>query len=159
MTDQTLTLKEARQRRLLAVFLRVYGVLSLILFSVLMLGFAIQSPLLDIGGTLHWTIWDRVSDHVGPMLFAIYIVWSIYLIKAAADPVRYLPFLDFTMWANLAHGLIMVPQALGMHDYHSKFLTDIPWILGLAVVLFILRPSPSAVERRPGHGAEAVGSR
>jgi hypothetical protein len=44
-------------------------------------------------------------------------------------PAAYLLFLDFTMWANLAHGLLMVPQALGSREYHSKFLTDIPWIL------------------------------
>lgn len=131
----------ARQRRLLSMFLRVYGVLSLILFSTLMLGFLIQTPLLDVGGKLHWTIWDHVGDHVGPMLFAIYIVWAIYLIKAASDLVRYRSFLEFTMWANLAHGLIMVPQAFGMHEYHSKFLTDIPWILGLAIVLFVFRRS------------------
>jgi hypothetical protein len=31
-------------------------------------------------------------------------------------PAAHLLFLDFTMWANLAHGLLMVPQALGSHE-------------------------------------------
>jgi hypothetical protein len=35
----------------------------------------------------------------------------------------------------------MLPQALGSHEYHSKFMTDIPWILLLSLALAILCPS------------------
>jgi hypothetical protein len=132
---------EQRKLRALQIFLRVYGGLSLALFSALMLGFMVQFRPLDQGQPLHWVIWDRVNDHVGPMLFAIYIVWSVFLIRAASDPIKYRTFLDFTMWANLAHGALMIPQALGDPQYYSKFLTDIPWILGLSAAIFILRPS------------------
>jgi uncharacterized protein DUF6632 len=119
---------EQRKLRALQIFLRVYGGVSLALFSALMLGFMVQFRPLDQGQPLHWVIWDRVNDHVGPMLFAIYIVWSVFLIRAASDPIKYRTFLDFTMWANLAHGALMIPQALGDPQYYSKFLTDIPWI-------------------------------
>jgi hypothetical protein len=48
------------------------------------------------------------------------------------------------MWANLAHGLLMVPYSLTQPEYHSKFLTDIPWILGLSAAIFLLgRPLPA----------------
>ena len=123
----------------LKLFLRIYGFSSLALFSILMISFAIKLPILDEGSSLHWLIWDKLSDHVGPMLFSIYIVWSIYFLKAANDPVHYASFLDFSAWANLAHGLLMVFQAGGEHEYHSKFMTDIPWILAVPFFLFLMR--------------------
>jgi hypothetical protein len=104
----------------LRVFLRVYGALSLALFTSLLLGFIVRFQPLDSGRPMHWVIWDRLTDHVGPMLFVIYMVWSIYLIRAAADPLKHQSFLDFTMWANLAHGLLMVPYSLTEPEYHSK---------------------------------------
>jgi len=134
-------MSEQTKAKTLQLFLRIYGFLSLALFSALMTGFALRAPILQEGGSLCWTIWDRVSDHVGPMLFAIYIVWSIFLIRAAEDLRKNASFLDFTIWSNLAHALVMVPMALGMDRYHSKFFTDIPWILILPLALLWLRPS------------------
>lgn len=140
--------------RALAVFLRVYGVLSLAIFVPLFIGFLVRTPLLaEAGGPLNWTIWNDVSSghehaHVPPMLFAIYIVWAVFLLIAARNPLAHTSFLAFTMWANLAHGLLMVAQAATALDrYWSKFLTDIPFILILALGIFFLRPSPRAAER------------
>jgi hypothetical protein len=141
MTIAHLDATDQKKLHALRIFLRVYGGLSLALFSTLLLGFIVQYKPLDEGQPLHWVIWDRVTDHVGPMLFVIYMVWSVFLIRAAADPFKYRSFLDFTVWANLAHGALMIPQALGDPQYYSKFLTDIPWILGLSVAIIILRPA------------------
>ncbi|MEA2808518.1 MAG: hypothetical protein QOJ17_2659 [Rhodospirillaceae bacterium] len=139
---------EDRKMRALKVFLRVYGVLSLVLFGVLSLGFMLQAPMLAKGGALNWAIWDDVTDHVPLMITVIYFVWSVFLIRAANDPRAYSSFLDFTMWANLAHGLVMIPQAFGSHEYHSKFMTDIPWVLILAGAIALLRPTRSATDIR-----------
>lgn len=143
-----------RRPRTLAVFLRVYGVLSLAIFVPLLIGFLVRTPLLaEAGGPLNWTIWNDVSSghehaHVPPMLFAIYIVWAVFLLIAARNPLAHTSFLAFTMWANLAHGLLMVAQAAMAPDrYWSKFLTDIPFILILALGIFFLRPSTGAAER------------
>ncbi|MEO3876061.1 DUF6632 domain-containing protein [Nonomuraea sp. B12E4] len=137
-----------RSPRALAVFLRVYGVLSLAIFVPLFIGFLVRTPLLaEAGGPLNWTIWNDVVSghehaHVPPMLFAIYIVWAVFLLVAARDPLAHTSFLSFTMWANLAHGLLMVAQAaMDLDRYWSKFLTDIPFILILAIGIFLLRPS------------------
>ncbi|MFL6087713.1 MAG: hypothetical protein ACJ74F_31885, partial [Mycobacterium sp.] len=47
--------------RKLSVFLRVYGVLTLIIFGLLLVGFISQTPLLaEHGGALNWTIWNDV---------------------------------------------------------------------------------------------------
>lgn len=129
-----------RSTRHLQLFLRVYGALSLALFSSLLLGFAVRWPLIDQGAPLHWVIWDRVTGHVAPMLFAIYIVWSVFLLRAARQPAAHATFLDFTLWANLAHVGVMVPMALHDPLYHAKFLTDIPFLLLLCGALTRWRP-------------------
>ena len=136
-----------RKARYLSVFLRVYGVLTLMIFGLLFVGFLVQTPLLaEHGGVLNWTIWNDVHAggdhaHVPPMLFLIYLVWGVFLLRAAGDPPAYSSFLEFTMWANLAHGLLMVVQVFTDLDrYWSKFLTDIPFILSVAVAIYLWRP-------------------
>jgi hypothetical protein len=135
------------------VFLRVYGVLTLAIFVPLFVGFISQSPLLaEHGGALNWTIWNDVRCgsehlHVPPMLLVIYIVWGIFLLRAAGDPHGYASFLSFTMWANLVHGLLMAVQAATELDhYWSKFLTDIPFVLVLALGIFVWRRKAQRVQ-------------
>ena len=123
----------------LSVFLRIYGWASLLLFSGLMVGFVMQAHALDEGSAWHWLIWDRIGDHVAPMLLAVYVVWSIFIIRAARDPIANATFLDFTIWANVAHGIAMIPHALMTPDYHIKFLTDIPWVFVPAIAIPLLR--------------------
>ena len=124
---------ETKKLAALAIFLRVYGVLSLIIFGSLFVGFAVQTPLLAEGGALNWLIWNgiRCGDqpcHVPPMLFTIYLVWGGFFFLAARKPLAYVSFLNFTMWANLFHGLLMAVQAaMHMGHYWSKWLTDIPF--------------------------------
>jgi hypothetical protein len=139
----------------LSIFLRVYGILSLLIFAPLFAGFMISSPLLaESGGFFNWTIWNDVTCgaqpcHVPPMLFTIYIVWAVFLLLASRNPLQYTSFLAFTMWANLLHGLLMAGQALTMPaHYWSKWLTDIPFILVLALGIYWLRPS-QATEHAP----------
>jgi hypothetical protein len=138
------------------VFLRVYGVLTLAIFVLLFVGFVSQSPLLaEHGGVLNWTIWNDVRCgsehmHVPPMLMVIYIVWGVFLLRAAGNPHGYLSFLNFTMWANLAHGVLMTVQAATELDhYWSKFFTDIPFVLILALGIYLWRRSDPSARRPP----------
>ena len=139
----------------LAIFLRVYGVLSLIIFGSLSVGFALQTPLLAEGGLLNWTIWNGIRCgaepcHVPPMLFIIYLVWGVFFLLAARNPLAYVSFLDFTMWANLFHGLLMAVQAaMEMDRYWSKWFTDIPFVLNLALGIYLWRPTPIQAARTP----------
>lgn len=152
-------MKEEAKLRVLKISLRVWAIVSLFIFVPLLLGFIVQAPLLaENGGTLNWAIWNDVTSsnhlgsshaaHVPPMLFTIYIIWAIYLLLAASKPQQYSSFLDFTMWANVGHGLLMAVQALtDLGRYWSKFLTDVPWILGIAFIIFFFRPSDQRVRQ------------
>jgi len=142
-------MNEQDKLKALRFFLRVYGALSLAIFVPLCLGIVLQSSMLAEGGLMNWTIWNGVICggsrglcYVPPMLFIIYIVWAVFLFLAARDPQGYASFLDFTVWANLLHGAIMVIEALSdLHRYWSKFLTDIPFVTLLAIGIYLLRPS------------------
>ena len=143
---------EIRKLARLSTFLRAYGVVSLILFPTLLVGFVLQTPLLAdptpaaAAGRLNWVIWNGVlcggePCHVPPMLFTIYIVWGVFFWIAANNPVAYTSFLTFTMWANLAHALIMAGQATMMPErYWSKWLTDIPFTGLIALGIYLWRP-------------------
>ena len=139
---------ESRKLAALTTLLRVYGVLSILIFAPLFVGFIVQAPVLEENrGALNWAIWNDVRSgtehaHVPPMLFIIYIVWAAFLLQASRQPRAYASFLSFTMWANLAHGLLMAGQAATDLDrYWSKFLTDIPFILLLALGIYLWRPT------------------
>jgi hypothetical protein len=140
--DFTVIESEQKRRAKLRVFLRVYGVSTIIIFGSLSLGFIVQTPLLSENhGALHWTIWDDVTGHVGPMLFVIYLTWAVFFFLAARHPESYLSFLDFTMWANLAHGALMAIQTLPMMGrMWTKWITDIPFVLLLSLGIFLWRP-------------------
>lgn len=153
MTDTTDndSLDPPRPGRAFRIFLRVYGVATLAIFVLLLVGFLAQSPLLaEHGGPLNWTIWNDVRCgsehmHVPPMLMVIYIVWGIFLLHAARNPRGYRSFLTFTMWANFAHGALMAVQACSELDrYWSKFFTDIPFVVILSLGIYLWqRTDPS----------------
>ena len=125
--------------RLLTIFLRVWGVVSIAIFGFIFIGYALHTNAFRPGAALHWAVWDDLPGHVAMMLASIYLTWAVFLLLAARRPTEYTSFLNFTMWANLVHGLVMVPGAFE-HGYHGKFLTDIPWILVLAAAIYFLRP-------------------
>ena len=148
-----MTTDSPRKLAALSIFLRIYGILTLIIFSLLFVGFIVQTPLLaEHGGVLNWTIWNDVRfgnehAHVPPMLLLIYVVWGVFLLRAASNPPAYSSFLAFTMWANLAHGLLMAAQVFtDVNRYWSKFLTDIPFVLILSLGIYLWRPRTKADE-------------
>ncbi|HEY5826464.1 MAG TPA: DUF6632 domain-containing protein [Cyclobacteriaceae bacterium] len=122
------------------IFLQTWAVLCILVMSINCSAFIFKFLQFNPGGPLHWLIWDDVYGHVGPMIFIIYIVWSVYLFKAANHPIEDRTFLSFTLWANVAHAVVMIPMALNDAMYHSKFLTDIPFLLVLSVGIYIWQP-------------------
>ncbi len=131
--EQTAKLKRLR------IFLNFYGVFSLILFGGLFSLTSFDAAIMQEGGALRFMRWDVLSKHVELMLEAVYIVWGVFMLLAARKPLAYLSFLNFTFWANLVHGLLMVPQAM-MVGMMFKMFTDIAYCMILAIGLWILLP-------------------
>jgi hypothetical protein len=126
----------------LQTFLRVFGFLTILVMCINLSAFVFQIEAFRPGNSMHWLLWDDITGHVGPMILIIYIVWGIYFFKVAKDPLKHKSFLDFTMWANLGHGLIMIPMAIQDPAYHLRFLTDIPFVLLIAIGIYLWRPLP-----------------
>src|SRR5882757_9208750 len=100
------------------VFLNIYGILSVMIFGLLFTAFIFKFQNFNPGQPFHWLIWDDINGHVGLMIVTIYLIWGIYLFVAAKAPEKNISFLKFSMWANLGHGLVMIPMALdGTHVY------------------------------------------
>jgi hypothetical protein len=147
-------LNETTRLRLLKIVLRVWGAASIAIFGFIFIGYSLHTSAFRPGAGMHWAVWDDLPGHVAMMLAAIYLTWAVYLLLAARRPADYASFLNFTMWANLVHGLVMVPGAFE-HGYHSKFLTDIPWILLLSAAIYLLRPRAVAASADAPRGAVA----
>lgn len=128
----------------LKIFLNFYGVFSLILFGGLFSLTSFDAAIMQEGGALRFMRWDVPSKHVELMLEAVYIVWGVFMLLAAQKPLAYLSFLNFTFWANLVHGLLMVPQAM-MVGMMFKMFTDIAYCLVLAIGLWVLLPKGEEV--------------
>jgi hypothetical protein len=130
----------------LKLFLNVYGVISVVLFGGLFLFTMIDSPLLQDGGALRFMRWQPLAKHIELMLEGVYLVCGIYFFLAARNPLRYLSFIDFTIWANAVHGVIMVVQTIIMPMFLYKIFTDVAYCLVLSAGLLILRPKVGTEE-------------
>ncbi len=124
----------------LTIFLNVFGVVSVILFGGLFTLTAIDAPVMQQGGALRFLRWDPLAKHIELMIEIVYLVWGVFFFRAARQPLRYLSFIDFTIWANLAHGLIMVPQSFAIPGFQYKLVTDVAYCLVLSIGLLLLRP-------------------
>ena len=133
-------MKTRSSLRGLRLFLNTYGVISIALFGGLFVLTLIDAPVLQDGGALRFMRWEPLAKHIELMLEGVYLVWAIFFFLAAANPPRYLSFLDFTIWANAVHGLIMVVQSLMMPRFHYKLVTDVAYCLVLSGGLLMLRP-------------------
>jgi hypothetical protein len=132
-------MEQSAKLKNLKLFLNIYGIISIILFGGLFLLTSFDAPIMQEGGALRFMRWDVLSKHVELMLEAVYLVWGVFMLKAAQKPTAHLSFLIFTLWANLVHGLLMIPQAM-MVGMEYKMGTDIAYCIVLAIGLWVLVP-------------------
>jgi len=133
-------MKHTSKLKALKIFLTIYGIISIMLFGTLFFLTSIDAPIIQKGGILRFLRWDILSKHVELMIEIVYLVWGIFMLIAASNPLSNLSFLKFTLWANLAHGILMIPQAI-MVGMMYKMYTDIAYCLFLAIGLWIWTPS------------------
>ena len=75
------------------------------------------------------------------MICGVYAVLGIFLVLAARDPYSNRSLISFTIWSSLVHAGIMAAQAI--YDGHElgHLTGDVPALLLVAAVLWLLSPA------------------
>jgi hypothetical protein len=74
------------------------------------------------------------------MISGVYVVLGIFLIAAARDPAENRSLISFTIWSSVVHAAIMAVQALYDGHEHGHLVGDVPALLLVAAVLWLLSP-------------------
>ena len=145
---RTFRLNEAQRMTLLSIFLRVLSIGSLAAFISWITLILLDAPILAPGGRLAPELrFQPYNADYESMLAAINIVWAVMLWRASNDPAKHLLFIDFTIWANVAHGLVMLIATPVQKGLVMTFIEGVP-LLVVAAVLWWLRPTSVSEERR-----------
>lgn len=134
----------------LRIFLRVLSVGYLAAFIPWIALILLNAPILAPGGRLAPLLrFHPYNAALESMMAAIHIVWAVMLWRASNDPARHSLFIDFTIWASAAHGLVMLIATPMQKGLVMTFIEGLPLFV-IAAVLWWLRP------RRPPDQADSV---
>jgi hypothetical protein len=78
------------------------------------------------------------------MFVAIYLVWAFFLWKASRNPEKHGLFIDFTIWANIAHGLVMILIGVLSGEFHHLLFDGLTLILPSLLLIYLKRPLNSS---------------
>ena len=140
-------MNEAARMIWLRLFLKVLAVGFLAAFIPWITLILLNAPILAPGGRLAPLLrFQPYNTHYESMMAAIHIVWAVMLWRASGDPARHLLFIDFTIWANAAHGLVMLIATPMQKGLVMMVIEGVPLFV-IAAVLFWLRPGTAAMPR------------
>lgn len=80
------------------------------------------------------------------MICGIYAVLGLYLIAAARNPSEHRSLISFTIASSIVHAAIMAVQALGDGHELGHLAGDVPALLLIAAVLWVLQPPRKSAE-------------
>jgi hypothetical protein len=133
-------MNEAVRMTWLRIFLRVLSVGFLAAFVPWITLILLNAPILSPGSRLAPLLrFQPYNANYESMMATIYIVWAIMLWRAAASPAQHTLFIDFTIWANAAHGLVMLVVTPIQKGLVMTGIEGFP-LLVIAGVLWWLRP-------------------
>lgn len=121
--------------RLIAIGLWTFTVKVIFIVTLLIL----KSPFAADDGPLAGNImrapyrWDFETMFAG-----IHLVWGIFLWRAAKNPKEHISLIQFTMWTNIVHGVIMFIQAILRPFETIHLLADTVLLLGSGMLLALL---------------------
>ena len=128
----------------LRIFLRVLSVGYLAAFIPWITLILLNAPILAPGGRLAPLLrFQPYNASLESMMAAIHIVWAVMLWRASDDPAKNSLFIDFTIWANAAHGLVMLIATPMQKGLVMTVIEGLPLFV-IAAVLWWLRPRRSA---------------
>jgi hypothetical protein len=74
------------------------------------------------------------------MIVGVYATLGVFLILAARDPQANRSLIWFTIVSSVVHAAIMAAQSFEMPEHMGHLFGDVPGLVAVAVVLFILVP-------------------
>lgn len=78
------------------------------------------------------------------MIVGVYATLGVFLILASRNPAANGSLIMFTIVSSLVHAAIMAYQSLQMSEHMGHLYGDVPGLLAVAVVLYLLRPTATA---------------
>lgn len=133
-------MSEAAKAAWLRIFLRVLAVGFLAAFIPWITLILLDASVLAPGGSLAPLLrFQPYNVHYEAMMAAVYAVWAVTLWRASYDPPKHRLFLDFTIWASAAHGLVMLIATPVQKGPAMTLIEALP-LFGIAAVLWWLKP-------------------
>jgi len=75
------------------------------------------------------------------MIVGVYATLGLFLILASRNPAANGSLIMFTIVSSLVHAAIMAYQSLQMPEHMGHLYGDVPGLVAVAVVLYLLRPA------------------
>ena len=75
------------------------------------------------------------------MIVGVYATLGVFLILASRDPAANRSLIQFTIVSSLVHAAIMAVQSFQMPEHMGHLYGDVPGLIAVAVVLYLLRPA------------------
>jgi hypothetical protein len=136
-------MNETVQVTRLRIFLRVLSIGFLAAFIPWITLILLNAPMIAPGGRLAPLLrFQPYNANYESMMAAIYIVWAVMLWRASGNPAKHRLFIDFTIWGNAAHALVMLIATPIQKGFVMMFIEGLP-LLVIAAVLWWLRPTGS----------------
>lgn len=89
-------------------------------------------------------MWEPRQSEYEQMILAVYAVLGIFLLRAAREPAAHASLISFTAWSSLAHGAVMLAQAVADPAEHANLHGDIPALFLVGALFLWLGPKPGA---------------
>jgi hypothetical protein len=133
-------MNETTRMTWLRLFLRVLAVGFLAAFIPWVTLILLNAPILAPGGRLAPLLrFQPYNAYYESMMAAIHLVWAVMLWRASDNPANHPLFIDFTMWANAGHGLVMLIATPMQKGPVMMVIESLPLFV-IAAVLWWLRP-------------------
>jgi hypothetical protein len=133
-------MNETERMNWLRIFLRVLSVGYLAAFIPWITLILLNAPILAPGSALAPLLrFQPYNAAYESMMTAIHIVWAVMLWRASDNPAMHRLFIDFTIWANIAHGLVMLVVTPIQKGLVMTMVEGVPLFV-IAGVLWWLRP-------------------
>lgn len=118
----------AEKEKFLKLALRLFGVTFILVYPI------------SIVWPSGWIWHGGEGQYYFQMIVGIYFVLGVYLILAANNPAEHRSLISFTIWSSVVHAAIMAVQAFGDPGERGHLVGDVPALILVAIVLWLLSP-------------------